>query len=109
MAHAKTVLLSAGAALTIATAVAIGAAHAAAPPLPSSAQVINIIDVGGQLALNQKAIEAYQKSHSNLVSRFVFTKATAPEVPAKVLAGNSSTSRMRLVSFSSGLISSKPL
>ncbi|HUK11261.1 MAG TPA: extracellular solute-binding protein [Stellaceae bacterium] len=84
MAHAKTFLLSAGVALTI--AVAIGAAHAAAPPLPSSAQVINIIDVGGQLALNQKAIEAYQKSHSNLVSRFVFTKAPAPELPGKLKA-----------------------
>lgn len=61
-------------------------ANAASPPLPSSPLVINIIDVGGQLALNQKAIEAYQKSHPNLVSRFAFTKATAPELPGKLKA-----------------------
>jgi len=85
MHHLKTFLLSTAVALAGAAALA-GGAEAASPPLPSSPQVINIIDVGGQLALNQKAIEAYQKSHPNLVSRFTYTKATAPELPGKLKA-----------------------
>ena len=34
-----------------------GVARAAAPPMPKSPQTINIIDVAGQLALTQKAID----------------------------------------------------
>src|ERR1700686_2432106 len=65
---------------------ALGIAQGASPPLPSSPQVINVMDVGGALALTQKAIEAYQKSNPNLVSRFVFNKAPAPELPGKLKA-----------------------
>ncbi len=60
--------------------------QAASPPLPTAAQTINIIDVGGALALTQKSIEAYRKAHPNLVSRFVFQKAPAPELAGKIKA-----------------------
>ncbi len=56
------------------------------PALPKSPVVINIIDVAGQLALMQKAIEAYRTAHPELVSRFTFTQAPAPELPAKLKA-----------------------
>ena len=79
-------LLSTAAALLLVVGVPFGTAQAASPPLPSSPQVINVMDVGGALALTQKAIEAYQKSHPNLVSRFVFNKAPAPELPGKLKA-----------------------
>jgi putative spermidine/putrescine transport system substrate-binding protein len=74
------------AAAVVGTAILADAASAASPPLPTSPQVINVMDVGGALALTQKAIEAYQKSHPTLVSRFVFTKAPAPELPGKLKA-----------------------
>ena len=82
----QTLPLLVGIAGAMAALAVFPSANAASPPLPNSPQVINIIDVGGQLALNQKAIEAYQKSHANLVSRFNFTKATAPELPGKLKA-----------------------
>jgi spermidine/putrescine-binding protein len=81
-----TPLLSTAVALFAAATLPSSAVQAASPPLPSSAQVINVMDVGGALALTQKAIEAYQKAHPNLVSRFVFNKAPAPELPGKLKA-----------------------
>jgi putative spermidine/putrescine transport system substrate-binding protein len=79
-------LLSTAAAILAAAMMPLDAASAASPPLPSSPQVVNVMDVGGALALTQKGIEAYQKSHPNLVSRFVFNKAPAPELPGKLKA-----------------------
>src|ERR1051325_99900 len=67
-------------------AVAAPAGAAELPPLPASPVTVNVIDVGGQLALTQKAIEAYRKAHPKLVSRFTFTKAPAPELPGKLKA-----------------------
>ncbi|HEY0526707.1 MAG TPA: extracellular solute-binding protein [Stellaceae bacterium] len=61
-------------------------AQADAPPLPSKPQVINIIDVGGALALTQKAMEKYRDTHPKLVSRMTFTKAPAPELAGKIKA-----------------------
>ena len=55
-------------------------------PMPTSPVVINIVDAAGNLALTQGAIEAYLAQHPKLVSKFTFTKAPAPEVPAKVKA-----------------------
>ncbi|MEP6722014.1 MAG: extracellular solute-binding protein [Variovorax sp.] len=55
-------------------------------PMPKSPVVINIIDAAGNLALTQGAMEAYQAQNPKLVSRFTFTKAPAPEIPAKVKA-----------------------
>jgi putative spermidine/putrescine transport system substrate-binding protein len=60
--------------------------HAATPPLPKSPQTINIIDVGGVLALTQAAIENYRKAHPDLVAKFNFTKAPGPELPGKLKA-----------------------
>jgi len=47
---------------------------------------INIVDVAGDLALTQDAIEAYQKKHPELISKISFTKAPAPELPGKLKA-----------------------
>src|SRR3974390_2107596 len=73
--------------LCAATAIVLtGTAEAAPPPMPTSPIVINIIDVAGNLALTQKAIENYRKAHPELVSRFTFTKAPAPELAGKIKA-----------------------
>ena len=61
-------------------------AFAASPPLPSSPVSLNIVDVAGNLALTQKAIEAYRAKNPKLVSKITFTKAPAPELPGKIKA-----------------------
>ena len=58
----------------------------AALPMPKSPVTITVVDVGGNLALTQKAIESYRKAKPDAVARFVFTKAPAPELPAKIKA-----------------------
>src|SRR5208283_3677171 len=77
------------------TALALGAAllalacapgSAQVPALPTSPVTINIVDVAGNLALTQDAIEAYQKKHPQLVAKINFTKAPAPELPGKLKA-----------------------
>jgi putative spermidine/putrescine transport system substrate-binding protein len=71
------------------TAVALGAASVASsqvPALPKSPIAINVIDVAGNLALTQAAIEAYQAKHPQLVSKVTFTKAPAPELAGKLKA-----------------------
>ena len=67
-------------------ALAGGALVAQAQTLPTSPVVINVVDAAGNLALTQGAMEAYQAANPKLVSKFTFTKAPAPEVPAKVKA-----------------------
>ena len=47
---------------------------------------INVVDVAGDLALTQAAIEAYQQKNPKLVAKVNFTKAPAPELPAKLKA-----------------------
>lgn len=54
--------------------------------LPADAVTLNIIDVAGNLALTQHAIENYRDAKSDLVSRITFTKAPAPELPGKIKA-----------------------
>ena len=54
--------------------------------MPSAPVDLNIIDVAGNLALTQKAIEAYAKAKPNAVSRVTFNKAPAPELPGKLKA-----------------------
>ncbi|APW36101.1 ABC transporter substrate-binding protein [Rhodoferax koreense] len=63
-----------------------GPALLQAQALPSAPVVINVVDAAGNLALTQGAFEAYQAANPKLVSKFTFTKAPAPEVPAKVKA-----------------------
>jgi len=48
--------------------------------------VVNVVDVAGGLALNQGAFEEYRRKNPRIVSRFVFSKAPAPELPAKLKA-----------------------
>ena len=55
-------------------------------PLPKTAVALNIIDVGGALALVQKPLENYRKAKPELVSRMTFNKAPAPELPGKIKA-----------------------
>ena len=57
-----------------------------APALPKSPVGINVIDVGGALALMQKAFEAYRQAKPELVSRITYVKAPAPELAGKVRA-----------------------
>ena len=55
-------------------------------PAPASPLTINVVDVAGDLALTQGAIEAYQQKNPKLVAKVNFTKAPAPELPAKLKA-----------------------
>ena len=61
-------------------------AQGAKPALPKSPVALNVIDVGGALALVQKPIENFRRARPELVSRITFTKAPAPELPAKLKA-----------------------
>ena len=61
-------------------------ARAAHPALPKSPVTISIIDVGGALALLQPGFEAYRAAKPNLVSKFNFVKAPAPELAGKIKA-----------------------
>src|SRR2546421_11300514 len=61
-------------------------ALAQVPALPKSPVTLNVVDVAGNLALTQDAIENYRAKHPNLVSRVTFTKAPAPELPGKIKA-----------------------
>lgn len=66
----------------------LGTAVLAAASLGSSfslqAQTINVVDVGGALALLQDAVESYKTVNPNV--KFTFTKAPAPELPGKLKA-----------------------
>lgn len=53
---------------------------------PRSPLTLNIVDAAGNLALTQTAFDNYRKMHPDLVSRIGFTKAPAPELPAKLRA-----------------------
>ncbi|HLW90902.1 MAG TPA: extracellular solute-binding protein [Roseiarcus sp.] len=61
-------------------------ARAATPAAPKSPVVISIVDVAGNLALTQPAFDAYRAAKPQFVSRFVYSKAPAPELPAKIKA-----------------------
>jgi putative spermidine/putrescine transport system substrate-binding protein len=54
--------------------------------MPSSPVTLNFVDVAGNLALTQKAIEAYRDKNPKLVSHVTFSKAPAPELPGKIKA-----------------------
>jgi len=59
---------------------------AIAGPLAAAPVTINIVDPAGNLALTQDAFEAYRAKHPDLIAKFNFTKAPAPEIPAKLKA-----------------------
>jgi putative spermidine/putrescine transport system substrate-binding protein len=54
--------------------------------LPTSPVALNVVDVAGNLALTQSAIETYRKNKPSLVSRVTFGKSPAPELPGKIKA-----------------------
>ncbi len=76
--------------MVIAVAMALGASAAWAGMLPTpkvaKPLVINLVDVGGALACTQDGFEKYAKDFPEVVSRFAFTKAPAPELPSKLKA-----------------------
>ncbi|KAB0678832.1 extracellular solute-binding protein [Aureimonas leprariae] len=53
---------------------------------PASPVTLTVADVAGNLALTQGAMEAYAKAKPDMVARIAFTKAPAPELPAKLQA-----------------------
>ena len=61
-------------------------AFAQSLPMPTSPVTLNFVDVAGNLALTQKAIEAYRDKNPKLVAKVNFTKAPAPELPGKIKA-----------------------
>jgi putative spermidine/putrescine transport system substrate-binding protein len=67
-------------------ALGITGVRAQVPPLPTSPVALNIVDVAGNLALTQRAIETYRNEHPKRVSRITFAKAPAPELPGKIKA-----------------------
>jgi len=67
-------------------ALPVTGAFGASPPLPASPVALNVIDVAGNLALTQKAMEAYVAANPKLVSGITFNKATSPELPGKIQA-----------------------
>jgi putative spermidine/putrescine transport system substrate-binding protein len=78
--------LSRRAVLGAAAAATLASHGRAQPAKPKSPLAITVVDVAGNLALTQKAFEAYRKAKPDMVSRFNFTKAPAPELPAKLRA-----------------------
>lgn len=82
--HTRRSVLGAAAVLAgIAASTRPGQAQTAKPRSPLT---VTIVDVAGNLALTQKAFEAYRRAKPDHVSRFVFTKAPAPELPGKLRA-----------------------
>ena len=87
----RTVLRSALVGLYAATLIAVSAM-----PLTAQAQApkggpvtLNIVDVAGNLALTQDAIELFQKKHPELIAKINFTKAPSPELPGKLYGAGS--------------------
>jgi putative spermidine/putrescine transport system substrate-binding protein len=59
---------------------------ALAPALPGAPVTLNVIDVGGQLQLVQRALEGFAARNPKLVSKINFSQAPAPELPGKIKA-----------------------
>jgi len=68
-------------AVAVSTALSIGMSNAQAAPV-----TINVVDVAGNLALTQDAMQNFATKNPNLVAKINFTKAPAPELPGKLKA-----------------------
>ncbi|MDX3806239.1 extracellular solute-binding protein [Bosea thiooxidans] len=79
-------ILAAAAALIGLGPLAAQAQPKPALPKPKAPLTISVIDVAGDLQISQPAIEKFQKEHPDLIGRFIFTKATAPELAGKLKA-----------------------
>lgn len=75
-----------GTTAAMAGATLFGGRAFAALKAPSSPVTITVADVAGNLALTQAAMERYTKAKPEWASRIAFTKAPAPELPAKLKA-----------------------
>lgn len=53
---------------------------------PSAPVVLNILDVAGNLALTQPAIEAFATAHPKIVSNITYSTGTAPDLAGKIQA-----------------------
>jgi len=53
---------------------------------PSAPVTLNVVDVAGNLALTQKAIENYRAAKPDWVSKITFSKSPGPEFPGKLKA-----------------------
>src|SRR5690606_17476056 len=47
---------------------------------------LNVVDVAGNLALTQQAMEAFRDQNPDLVSNITFTNAPSPQLPGKIKA-----------------------
>jgi len=72
-------------ALAVAATLSLGAGSALAQA-PKSPVTINVVDVAGNLALTQDAMQNFATKNPNLVAKINFTKAPAPELPGKLKA-----------------------
>ncbi|WP_062119150.1 ABC transporter substrate-binding protein [Aureimonas sp. AU40] len=75
-----------GTTAAMAGATLFGGRAFAALKAPSSPVTITVADVAGNLALTQAAMERYTAARPEWASRIAFTKAPAPELPAKLKA-----------------------
>lgn len=75
-----------GAAAGFAGTTLFGGKAFAALAKPSSPVTITVVDVAGNLALTQTAMQRYTEMKPEWASRIAFTKAPAPELPAKLKA-----------------------
>lgn len=80
---ARRTILGGAAALAAAPFAHQARAQAAKPKSPLT---VTVVDVAGNLALTQKAFEAYRRAKPEMVAKFNFTKAPSPELPAKIRA-----------------------
>ena len=76
----------AGGALAVGGAAMVWRPALAQLAMPAKPVDLNIVDVAGNLALTQKAIEAYAAAKPQYVGRINFSKAPAPELPGKLKA-----------------------
>ena len=70
-------------AVGVAVSLGVGSAVAQAPKAP---ETINVVDVAGNLALTQDAMQNFATKNPSLVAKINFTKAPAPELPGKLKA-----------------------
>jgi putative spermidine/putrescine transport system substrate-binding protein len=65
---------------------AVASIPASVTPALAAPVTLNIVDVAGNLALTQDAIDAYVKKNPDKISKVTYTKAPAPELPGKLKA-----------------------
>jgi len=72
-------------AVAVAATLSLSAGSALAQA-PKSPVTINVVDVAGNLALTQDAMQNFATKNPSLVAKINFTKAPAPELPGKLKA-----------------------